>query len=81
MSPEWVNRIRTYWNDFVAFIRNHYDISTLGEVECFHVEAYWLNLRENGRSAGKALKISTVCGIASAITPGSKAYRCRWYRV
>ncbi|MDD5729168.1 MAG: tyrosine-type recombinase/integrase [Victivallales bacterium] len=53
MSPEWVNRIRTYWNDFVTFIHGHYDISTLDEVEYFHVEAYWLNLCKNGRSTGK----------------------------
>jgi integrase len=53
ISQEWTNRVRSHWNDFVAFIHKHYDISTLGEVEYFHVEAYAVNLRKNGRTIGR----------------------------
>ena len=49
-ASEQVLRVsRRYWEDFVAFLKDKYDLQTLDQVERVHAEAYIAYIRQHGR--------------------------------
>ena len=48
-SEQVLSVSRRYWFDFVAFLKENYQLNTLDEVERGHAEAYIAYIRQNGR--------------------------------
>lgn len=46
---------RRYWEDFVYFVKDKYQLNTLDEVERAHAEAYIAYIRKNGRYCTKIM--------------------------
>lgn len=69
MASEKILKVsRRYWQDFVAYLQENYNLETLDSVEREHCEAYIAYIRQNGRWDQKIRYVKENC-------PARKAFR------